>query len=70
MFENISSFSLKKSPRRAVLTRPGEAATTEFGNDLKDGWFNIKNEADVEYAMRIMKIKAKFGKNIVPRKNK
>jgi len=45
-----------------------EAAIAQFGDKLRGDWFNISNKTDAEYAIEIMKIKAKYGKNVIKKK--
>ena len=48
-----------------------KAALEEFGlENVRGEFFDIKNQADVEYAVKIFEIKAKHGKNIIPKLKK
>ena len=45
-----------------------EAALKEFGHEnVRGEFFHIKDKADVEYAIKMLEIKAKHGKNIIPK---
>lgn len=46
-----------------------EAAIAELGDEMKQSdWFDIASGENAEYAIKIMKIKAEYGKNIIPKK--
>jgi len=48
-----------------------EVALDEFGpENVRGEFFDIRNKADVEYAVKMLEIKAKHGKNIIPKPKK
>jgi len=44
-----------------------EAALKEFGAEYKGAFSDIRNMADVEYAVKMLEIKSKHGKNVIPK---
>jgi len=54
----------------AMSSKVRELAIAELGDEVRADRFQISNKADAEYAVKVMKIKAKYGTNVVPKKKR